>query len=608
MNSGSRFLSIRYIARRAADTWRRFPYTLTSAFIGTAIAIYMVERGAGNPPQTADKVLLACILGLSLFTALSTFAERTSWGTAAKKAFPAVGILILLGYYLTLPERISKPDEPLVRFLLLILASHFLVAFLPFLGKGDRPGYWQYNKSIFLRILLAHLYFEVLFAGLSLALLAADKLFGLNVDGDTYLDLAIVLAGVFQTWVFLAGIPANLGELNRSEEYPPGLKVFTQFILLPLVALYFLILITYEAKILATGNWPEGWVAYLVLWYSVVSILSLLLLHPLQTREGSRWIAAFGNWFFRGLVPLLAMLYFAIYQRISEYGVTVNRFLVVNMAVGLTLVVLYFVFGRSRDIRVIPVVLCFLALVSAYGPFSAFAISQRSQRHRLAGLMTKNGILDNGAVRMAPQTVSEDDRREMSSIIDYLLEWHGSAAFGGWLDPEFLSKVDEEAAGGWRDSLAHRMGFAYQPQWRSSGDRAYFYFNADDQRQKPLPLHGWTYLIDYSYSVPADALRAFSMGGDSCYVSYDSASTTIQLAIGLNRAGASRHSSLDLADHIRSLQFSFGGPPIEPDSLKFMPNSGDVECLWLFEHISGSKEAEHLHVDHMTARLLIGGE
>ena len=45
--------------------------------------------------------------------------------------------------------------------------------------------------------------------------------------------LWIVIAGVFETWFFLAGVPKNLEELDESDDYPKGLKIFTQYVLLP---------------------------------------------------------------------------------------------------------------------------------------------------------------------------------------------------------------------------------------------------------------------------------------------------------------------------------------------------------------------------------------
>ncbi len=601
-----RFLSIEHISSRALATLRRFPFTLCCALVGTITGIYLIELDGVQFPEVGLRLLFSCALGLPLFTALTLLAERSSWSAATKRLFPAVGLLLLAAYYFSLPDRVTGPLIHPLRFLLLALGAHFMVAFLPFLGRDDREGFWQYNRALFLRILLANIYFNVLFAGLALALVAADQLFGLDVQPRTYPQLGVLLVGLFQTWIFLAGIPERLDDLNRSTEYPPGLKVFTQFILLPLVILYFVILITYEGKILVTGDWPQGWVAHLVLWYSVASILSLLLLHPLQTQAGNRWITTFGTWFFRGLVPLLVMLYIAIYQRIAEYGVTVNRFLVVNMAVGLTLVVLYFVLGRKRDIRFIPIVLFILCLLSAYGPFSAFAVAERSQRTRLTEYLTRNGLLVEGKISAAASVPSEEDQREMSSIMSYLWEFHGPDAFRDWVEPARLARLATDSVPEWRDTLSASLGFTYQSSWRMEGDRMHFYFTSDEARRAPLTLSGWTYLVDYTWGGAHDSVRAYVLGADSCFVTFDTSSLQITLSTGADRATAVPAATLPLAERIVELRASAGESPCDPARMTFSGDPAGRPSEWHFDQISGSIEDGESQVTYLRARILVG--
>jgi hypothetical protein len=65
--------------------------------------------------------------------------------------------------------------------------------------------------------------------------------------------------------LFLAGFPRDFSNPATISDYPQGLKIMTQYVLLPLVTLYLLILYAYLAKVIFTAHWPSGWVAYLVL-------------------------------------------------------------------------------------------------------------------------------------------------------------------------------------------------------------------------------------------------------------------------------------------------------------------------------------------------------
>jgi len=252
---------------------------MISALLAVITAVILADSTQADFMFAHHRLLVTAALGVPLFFALTVLSERKGWTTNRSIAVQAAGLLLLLIYYFTLPERVFDYAEPAVRFALLMIGLHFLVAFLPYLGKEQTNGFWQYNKSLFLRFLFSALYSAVLFVGLAIALLAADKLFGVDVKEARYFQLWIIMAGLANTWIFLAGIPRNLGELNENLEYPKPLKIFSQYVLLPLVILYFVILITYECKIIFTWNWPRGWVSNLVLWYSVVGILSTLLLY-----------------------------------------------------------------------------------------------------------------------------------------------------------------------------------------------------------------------------------------------------------------------------------------------------------------------------------------
>ena len=286
----SKFPSYDIVIKGTAATFKRYPFALLSALLATAAAIYLVEVDNIIHNYLFDRLLATGALGVSLLVALTNFAEKRRWSTKFNLLLQVGGAVLLLAYYFSLPENMYVAEVYWIRFALLAVGFHFMVAVLPYVGRDGREGFWKYNKTLFIRLLTSALYSGVLFVGLAIALAAADHLFGLEVEDQRYFQTWIIIVGVFNTWVFLSGIPEDLNRLSDSEEYPKGLKVFTQYILLPLVALYFVILIAYEAKIVVQWNWPKGWVSHLVLWYSVVGILSSLLLHPLrELTETIRW-------------------------------------------------------------------------------------------------------------------------------------------------------------------------------------------------------------------------------------------------------------------------------------------------------------------------------
>src|SRR5690606_2441093 len=113
--------------------------------------------------------------------------------------------------------------------------------------------------------------------------------------------------------LFVGNIP-DLHVTDREENFPKGLRLFTQYVLLPLVALYVLILLGYEVKIIVQRTLPKGWVSYLVLCSGIFGILAFLLVYPLK--ESTVWVRRFNRYFYWLLIPLILLMMVAIYTRI----------------------------------------------------------------------------------------------------------------------------------------------------------------------------------------------------------------------------------------------------------------------------------------------------
>ena len=599
-----RFASFDNLYKNATATFARFPFTLISAIIGTISGIVLVEAQGGDEFNYLEKVMIVCSLGLPLFTALACLGEKIGWSKQKNLLIQFIAAVLLTGYYFTLPPDIDDPFYHLQRYLLLNIGFHFLVAFLPFLGGRQVQGFWQYNKSLFLRFLLAFLYSGVLYLGLIMAMLALDYLFGVDIKEESYFELWIVITGIVNTWIFLAGIPNNLKLLNDVSNYPKGLKVFTQYILLPLVGLYFLILIAYEAKILITWTWPKGWVSQMVLWYSVVGILSLLLLHPLREQNENKWIQVFSKWFFRALIPLVGMLFLAIFVRISDYGITENRYYVLGMAVGLAIVVLYFVFSKSKDIRIIPMVIFAIALLAAYGPWSAFSVSKTSQQNRFEKLLIDNKMMLNGKLQGPPPDMSLNAEREMSSVIEYLNNTHGAASLSKWLPDSLIKSLDTVDRYSRPLEIAKAMGIEYMPYYRGDSDQQYFDFTPKER--EIIKLEGYDYLIDLgSYKIGAIDQK-FPLNGDSMHIIYNDSTYDFTFLLIDSKQSHLRDSVFyPLSGPVNALVDKWRTGNVEQEELIFDIAGKAFDVKLIVKQVSGYKREKEIIVNFLAADILL---
>lgn len=494
------FDSLHQIRRKAVETVRRFPLPLLTAGIAAGTLLWMIDASSNEHFfKTLVKVVLTCSLALPAFIGLALFCERYFIKWASVLFLNAVVIFLSFVYFNWLITDFNQIT--ITGYFLLLLAGHLGVSFAPFLVNLEIQGFWQYNKALFLRFLTAALYAAVLFGGLSLALLAIDKLFAVSIQVEAYQRLFVVIATVFNTWFFLSGVPSDVSNLDEVEDYPVGLRIFTQFVLLPLVTVYLLILYVYGLKILITNNWPEGWVAYLVIGFSTAGILALLLVWPLRKLEHFKWIKIFTRYFFMALFPLVVLLFFSIYLRVKEYGVTENRYFIIVLAVWLLLNAVYFLFSEVKNIKVIPMTLFAFSLLSGFGPWSAFDMSRMNQRNRLIDLLKNQNMFRENQVVPATRNnkIPKEVRIEIGGVLDYLISTHGTKSVQD-LIPVSLDSLMKKQGNVWVvPVLMKSWNLDYEPGWDSNkdGDGDFHYTN--ESSGKPVNVEGYQLFFNYEY-------------------------------------------------------------------------------------------------------------
>ena len=86
------------------------------------------------------------------------------------------------------------------------------------------------------------------------------------------------------------------------------------------------------------------------------------------------------------------MMFFAIYLRISEYGLTENRYIVIAGGLWVFLSLIYYIFYREKSNITVPIFLAAIILITGIGPASATSLSLRSQNARFEKLLKENNL------------------------------------------------------------------------------------------------------------------------------------------------------------------------------------------------------------------------
>ncbi len=422
--------SLQQILLSAFNTAKRFPLVLAVALLGsTTLSLLM-----GDEVTTEQQNMMAVwgqtfALGIPLLLAATLFAESVTGVMRKLGVYKlAIALLIITYFHLNYVNTHGfSQGELSITFAGYFLAFHLLVSFLPVIKISDAAVFWHFNKTLFLRAAITVLYVGVLYAGLAGAMLALDQLLGFEIKSVYYGRLWVYMSGLGSVWMFLAHIPKKLEE-TVDTGYPKGLQVFAQYILMPLVLIYLIILYIYGLKIALSGTLPVGWVSNLILAFAVVGMLALLLLHPLTKVDGNKWVNRFTRVFYLALIPLLVLLYIAALTRINSYGFTELRYALLALAIWLTGVTLFMLVTRNKNIRAIPLSLFFTVLWVFFLPgFNLHSVSKNSQTERLQALLKDNKMWTDKKELMAPQVALPDSiSAEMYNIAEYLSTQHGT--------------------------------------------------------------------------------------------------------------------------------------------------------------------------------------
>lgn len=567
-----RLPSVDRLARSASATARRFPAVIAAAVLITVAAQLAVDDPGDD---LLGRVLYAATLALPLFFAVAALAEVRGWRGGRTAAARLAAGAVLAAIFLLQPGWTDAVAAR--RYLQLSAGFHLMVAFLPFLGTDSTRGFWQYNKSLFLRFLAATLYAAVLCAGLAVALLAVDNLFGVEVPGEAYTRMAIAIAFLFHPWFFLAGVPDDLEALDRRGDYPKGLKIFTQYVLVPLVVVYLAILTAYAVTVLATWEWPSGWIGWLVSSVAVVGILATLLVHPVRDRAENAWVRVYGRWFWPALLPAVVLLLLAARQRIGQYGFTEDRYFLLLLGLWLAGTTVYYAVTRSDDVRLVPQTLCAVLLLTVGGPWSAYAVSERSQVERLAGLLRENGLLAEGRVRPASDSVPFEDRREISAVLRYLNSVHGTERVEPWFEGDGTGSGREEEDGRplvlTAPEAVDRLGLEYVPRWETSEPDADDPFRLAARRGPAVgSVAGYAWMVR---NVSLGAVDTVDADGRRLVVRGDSAELHVQ-------SDGRTLLRFPVAEHVRKVPKADRGRTVPPGEL-WLPVEGDSlrGALWV---------------------------
>lgn len=255
-------------------------------------------------------------------------------------------------------------------------------------------------KELLINILIAIVSSLILRWWLSASIGSVDYLFDVDIYYKRYQYIGVISFCIVGVSIVLT----NLATTKKVDDYTKILRFFGLYIFLPLAIVYAVILMSYGAKILITQTWPKWLISWMVIWYTIRCTIVYFLTYPLQNLT---WIKNIHTWYFVSILVFLPLLIWAIRQRISQYGITEDRYLIVMIALWIAVVGLWSLIWRSKSWLLMIGWLLILAISSVYTPWSATSISLASQTYRLEQLLGEVNLRD--WLKPTPHTINSND-------------------------------------------------------------------------------------------------------------------------------------------------------------------------------------------------------
>lgn len=429
--------------RRLLERWREARTTIVAGFgrfpvaiLALAIFAITVNLEIAQIVALRDEDLVragfALVGGAVAATAAVLFGERRRTRPIARHVLSlllAAAIGVALWYW----ERLA------IAFPALFVAAVVTIPLAPYARREPR-GFWAFIWRLIHALALAFIAVIVFCAGLSAIFASIDYLFNVEVDSSLYGHIWSIGLGFVGPLFALSLIPASFPEddtPDRADIFVVGLRILSDFVAVPLLAAYVVILHVYALKILIETELPKGQIGWMVLSFGLAVLALRVVVHPLA---GLAWMPTrlFLRFWPVGLVVPLVLLVIALWQRIDTYGVTPERYALGLFALFLGLVLLAQVSRLRGDIRIIPALGALALFVGSFGPWGMFALSAQSQMDRLMHHLEDAGVLKDGKIGETPN-FSRGTAEDVRSIIQVLSETRQLDR----LRPLFASRPDD---------------------------------------------------------------------------------------------------------------------------------------------------------------------
>lgn len=405
--------------RGLSEAVTRFPLTtafLVAAVIINAYDISLAERHYFN-------YLLTFIVGAFLSAVAQMAYERFFSKVSVRLTLMGIVVLLTTGYYLIIRSALEDSLALNIRTGVTLFA--LLIAFIWIPAIKSKISFNKSFMIAFKALFIALFFSGVAYGGIAIIIGATDTLL-FSVNYKVFSHAANLLFLLFGPLYFLSLIPGypgwedqdneeQLEEIGHVAKCPHFLQVLLSYIIIPLIAVFTLILVIYIIQNIGGDFWGDNLLEPMLVAYAITVILVYILVSEID----NHFVVFFRRIFPKVLVPIVVFQIISSILSLADSGVTHTRYYVILFGIFAAIAGVLLSFLPVRKNGIIAAILIVFALVSIVPPVDAFTISRNNQIHLLEEVLLKNKMLEDGQIR-PNGSISNEDKKKITTIVYYL--------------------------------------------------------------------------------------------------------------------------------------------------------------------------------------------
>ena len=286
-------ISIDYVIGAFLDSVERFPITMCWLMVFIVWGVvdcwsYNLFNGAPTAVQNLQPALwFLTVNGMMLTLAVYLWCEQTDSRRLCGKIQIAANLLLLADLVNMILNYNSFSDSVWVGRLAVETALAVAIIFVPALKTTSHRHRLMFSYMQSGNVILAVVIAGLMAIAVSIIYGTIMLLFG-DVSGELWVSSLIIFSAGLGILVFLGSIPTYEQASKMAKDYEPVKfqMAMIKYILLPLTAIYTLILYVYGLKIIATGVMPKGEICFMVTALTAAVYLLLFLLKAIDSSTG----------------------------------------------------------------------------------------------------------------------------------------------------------------------------------------------------------------------------------------------------------------------------------------------------------------------------------